>query len=317
MKWLEVLLTKIAKRLDSRALGTIAIVVSQMRGSVSRPRYVSRKMVDMLQPKDPLALSDGAGVPIDVVTITARDTFDFAETSLRAALASSGNPVRNVFAIVPDDAVEEATQLIPSATILTDSEVLPPAIFDALSHFSDVGRDKWVLCQVLGMYFARNSDVAGVLIVDADTYLLAKRTWLDSMGNQILSFSYEYHKPYEDHCERLYGPRKRHFGLSYVTHYMLMQPSILKEIFPDDDSFIRWIREGHPDQKSAVADYHTYGRWLVDNHPQRVRLARWDNNRFIWSFTKARTPDRALSSVRRGNRGFLSASSHRYLGTLL
>lgn len=313
MEWLEVLLTKIAKRLDSRALGTIAIVASQMRGSASQPKYVFRKMVDMLQPKDPLVLSDGAGVPIDVVTITARDTFDFAETSLMAALASSANPVRNIFAIVPDDAVDEATRLIPSATIVTDSEVLPPAIFDALSHFSDVGRDKWVLCQVLGMYFARNSDAAGVLIVDADTYLLEKRTWLDFAGNQILSFSYEYHKPYEDHCERLYGPRKRHFGLSYVTHYMLMQPSVLEEIFFDDDSFVRWIREGDPEQKSAVADYHTYGRWLVDNHPQRVKMARWDNNRFLWPSQKRLNVNDALNNVRTGNSGFLSASSHRYL----
>lgn len=313
MKWLEALLTKIAKRLDSRVLGTIAIGVSQMRGSASRPRYMFRKMVDLLQPKNPLALSDGAGVPIDVVTITAPDTFDFAETSLKAAMASSGNPVRKVFAIVPDDAVEEATRVIPSATILTDSEVLPPAILNALTHFSDVGRDKWVLCQVLGMYFARNSDAAGVLIVDADTYLLQERTWLDSAGNQILSFSYEYHKPYEEHCERLYGPRKRHFGLSYVTHYMLMQPSILQEIFPDDDSFIRWVREGNPDQKSAVADYHTYGRWLVDNHPQRAKLARWDNNRFVWPFQPGVTTNEALHIVSESNRGFLSASSHRYL----
>jgi hypothetical protein len=270
-------------------------------------------MVDLLQPKDPLALSDGAKVPIDVVTITARDTFDFAETSLKAALASSGNPVRNVFAIVPDDAVEEATQLIPSATIVTDSEVLPPPIFDALSHFSDVGRDKWVLCQVLGMYFAHKSDAAGVLIVDADTYLLEKRTWLDSAGNQILSFSYEYHKPYEDHCERLYGPRKRHFGLSYVTHYMLMQPSILHELFPDNDSFIRWIREGRPDQKSAVADYHTYGRWLVDNHPQRAKMARWDNHRVVWPFPTGETPLGALEQLRTLSHSHLSASSHRYL----
>ena len=162
MKSLEALLTKIAKSLDSRSLGRIAIIVSQMRGSASRPRYVFRKMVDMLQPKDPLARSDGAGVPIDVVTITAPDTFDFAETSLRAAVASSGNPVRNVFAIVPDDAVEEAARLIPSATILTDSAILPPTILNALGHFSDIGRDKWILCQVLGMYFARNSELPWV-----------------------------------------------------------------------------------------------------------------------------------------------------------
>ena len=312
---LDRLLVRLLKRINSRALGALAIACSQLRGAESRPGYKVRRIVDILQPVDPLAPSDGHNVAIDIVTITARDTFDFAETSLRAAISSSANPVRNVHAIVPDDSVDEARQRIPSAQIIADSEVIPPAVSDALGHFSAVGRDKWVLCQVLGMYFARRSDAAGVLVVDADTYLLMKRTWLDSGGNQVLSFSHEYHEPYEEHCERLYGPRKRHFGLSYVTHYMLMQPSILWKIFPDDQAFITWILEGDPTINSAIADYHTYGRWMVDNHLGQVNIGRWDNNRFVWPASRGIQSGRILETLKSMNSGYLSASSHRYLET--
>jgi len=310
---LDRILVRMLRSINSRTLGALAISCTQLRGSASRPGYKTRRIVDLLQPADPLGSVTGLSVPIDIVTITARDTFDFAETSLLGAISSSANPVRNVYAIVPDDSVDEAKRRIPSARIIADSEVLPPKIFQALGHFSAIGRENWVLCQILGMYFARMSDAAGVLVVDADTYFLRKRTWLDSGGNQVLSLSYEYHEPYEDHCERLYGPRKRHFGLSYVTHYMLMQPAIVQEIFPNDESFITWINAGNPNIKSAVADYHTYGRWLVDNHLNRARFQRWDNNRFVWPFSHRDEPEKILETLRNINIEYMSASSHRYL----
>lgn len=301
------------RKLDSRVVGDAAIRLSQFGVGKSEPTYLVRRLIDLAQPENPLKSSGSALPPIDIVTISAPDTFDFAEASILAAVQTSQNPVRNAYVIVPDSCIEQARKKIPSAIVLPERTVIPEVIFKALKHFSAVGRDKWVLCQVLGMYFARNSDIAGTLVVDADTYLLGERTWVDNSGRQVLSFSHEYHRPYEDHCRSVFGARKEHHGLSYVTHYMLMQPDVLTEIFPDDSWFERWITSGNPELQSAVADYHTYGRWLVEHHPRRVAMARWDNNRFVWPFPAGTNPQKSLERIRELNASFLSASSHRYL----
>lgn len=301
------------RHVDSLLLGKILIAASQVMRSATENSYAYRRFIDFCQPRNPLHSERGSLPFIDVVTVTAPDTYDFAETSITAAIDTSSNPVRSAFAIVPDAFIAKAREKIPSARVIAESEVLPAEIFAALEHFSAVGRKNWVLCQVLGLYFARNSTAAGVLVVDADTYLLEERTWLDSNGHQLLSFSHEYHHPYEDHCSRLYGSRRRHRGLSYISHYMLMQPSIVREIFPDDASVVEWIRKGDASLQSAVADYHTYGRWLVENYPKKARIARWDNNRFVWPFSPEETPADTIEKIRIINEGFLSASSHRYL----
>lgn len=313
LRRIEFFLLNILVRNRSSFVGLVILGFSQLRGRASRPSYRMRRAIDLAQPADPISRATEELPEIDIVTVTASDTFEFAETSLRAAIRSSRNPVRRVIAIVPDDSVPEAMAQIPSATILSEEELLPSKIFGDLRHFVPSGRQHWVLCQILGLYYSRQADVRGVLVVDADTFLIGRRTWLDSNKTQILSFSHEYHAPYEEHCERFLGPRLRHHGLSYVTHYMLFQPDILSQIFPDQSSFSKWILSGKVDSMSTVADYHTYGRWLVDNCPDRFKLAMWHNHRFLWGDHHGSTPTTKLESIRRKYRNFGSASCHRYL----
>lgn len=297
---------------DSKTLGKIFLWLSQIRGPHSLPGHSMRRMVDLSQPVNPLE-HEGDVPPIDIVTITAADTFEFAEVSLTLAKQNSQNPVRGLFALVPDHLVAEARERIPSAHVVSEKDVLPGEIFTALAHFDEVGRSHWVLCQVLGMYFSVQSDSKGVLVLDADTFILQPRTWLARDGRQTLSFSREYYEPYEEHCLNLYGPRKRHFGLTYITHFMLMQPEIVREIFPSDQSFVSWILAGNPKRSSAVADYHTYGRWLVDHHPELVALARWHNKGFRWEFGDMVDTGDLIIQMKKRHSSFLSVSSHRYL----
>lgn len=300
-------------RTDSSLLGELAVTLSQFRGKDSRPSLVARRLIDHSQPLNPLKKKSKNAPSIDILTVTSSDTFQFAEVSLRSALDSSQNAVSGVYAIVPDELIGEATKRIPSAEIVSERDVLPNTIFDALEHFRPIGRHHWVLCQVLGMYFARNSTQTASLIVDADTFLLRERLWVDVHGRQSLSIANDYHPPYEEHCERLFGVRLRHFGLSYISHYQLMQREILREIFPDDQSFVEWIRAGNPAEPSAVGDYHTYGRWLVDHHPDKVALTRWRNKPFVWDLPSAVESTEALRLLKERFPGFHSVSSHRWM----
>lgn len=300
-------------RVDSPSLGRFAIALSQILGKNSRPTPYQRRLLDLSQPTNPLQADSGSAPAIEIVTVTAADTFQFAEISLQAALSSSQNPVAGVYAIVPHNLRVEATRRIPSAEIISEREVLPNKILRALDRYQLSGRRHWVLCQVLGMYFARSSSSPGTLIVDADTFILGERLWLDHAGRQSLSLSLEYHQPYEDHCKRLYGPRRRFHGLSFITHYMLMQSSILKRIFTDDHAVEEWILAGDTAELSAVGDYHTYGRWLVDNMPGKVAITRWRNKPLVWDLPKGTRPGEAIETLRARFPGFHSVSSHRWM----
>lgn len=191
--------------------------------------------------------------------------------------------------------------------------MLPHDIFDALEHFRAAGRRHWVLCQVLGMYFARQSNQAGTLVVDADTFLVGERVWVDKFGRQSLSIATDYHQPYEDHCVSLYGERRNHHGLTYISHYMLMQPVLLKEIYPSDDSFVAWILAGNSDEPSAVGDYHTYGWWLVDHLPEKVAITRWRNSLLSWDLPPKVDTGEAIRILQERFPGFHSVSSNRWM----
>lgn len=298
---------------ESRFLGQVMVFLAGIFVVQNRLPQWFRRIVDLAQPQDPLGRLSTGLPEIDIVTFTAEDTLQFAETAIVSARKSSRNPVRAIYAVVPARIVEEAKRKIPSATVVTDDEVMPARIRMAALKYVGVGRENWVIRQIIGLYFVKNSDARGVLMVDSDTYLLGERTWLVDSKKQLLSFSTEYHLPYESHCLALYGQRKRHRGLSYITHFMFMQPWVVREIFPDDEALVRWAESGDAAEKSAVADYHTYGRWLVENHPRSVVMERWHNKGFVWDFSGDSSAEQVIEELRRRFKKCGSVSSHRYI----
>jgi hypothetical protein len=94
---------------------------------------------------------------------------------------------------------------------------------------------------------------------------------------------------------------------------MLMQPDIVNQIFPGDSAFVDWITAGDKRLKSAVADYHTYGRFLVENFPRRVQMGKWNNKAFVWDSSMSLAPGQIVEKISKEFWRFSSASSHRYL----
>lgn len=308
---LKRLLPLIAKS-DSRLFGLLGRVLASLGFFVERGGWNYRRLVDVLQPKDPL--KKAPNLPsIDIITVTGPDTFHFAETALAAALLASRNPVGRMFAIVPDRFANEAREQIPSAEIVKDSTILSTELVEAINESSPQGREHWIRCQVLGLSFARTSESSGILLVDADTYLLQERTFLSAEGIQVLSFSYEFHHPYEKHAKSFLGFGGKFRAMSFISHYMLFQPEIMREIFPQGADLCRWVRSADKNQTSPIADYHTYGRWISSRHPEKVRWARWANRNFVWNFDAAMSSKQRIMSLREEFLDCASVSSHRYL----
>ena len=273
-----------------------------------------RRVVDHLQSIDPLSGSGEGNLPAInlLVPSTAKD-FWKVNFVLQGARQASRNPIDEVTIVVPQRDLEEAHSYSWEAGVVAEENFLDPSVLSATDRYSEIGRRGWVIQQAIKLYGSLRSTAAGVLVIDSDTILLGRRTWLTKRGTKILSFSHEYHAPYETHAAKVWGARKRHYDLSYVTHHMLMQPELVRQMFPRIESLVNWLDLGELSEHSAVCEYHSYGRWVADNVPHRYRIARWKNESVLIGEGEYSSPEILLSALRELHPSLLSVSSHSYL----
>lgn len=276
-----------------------------------------RQFVDALQPTPsrPAKLILGDRRPdvlpqIEILIAAAEKDFDIINVTIEAAILSSLNPVSLVKVVVPSVNVAAAKQRLSQvAEVHSEDDFLPEDLLNAASQFQPIGRAGWVTQQLIGLYGAWSCQSSGVLVLDSDTLLAGKRVWLTNSGIQPLSFSYEYHQPYESHASRVWGRRRRHHFLSYISHYMMMQSDILRNMFPRLKDIVRWVELADPGEPSGLADYHSYGRWISDNCRNRIRFERWSNISLDYGRLDGSTEERVMWLQREFPEA-LSFSSH-------
>lgn len=236
----------------------------------------TRKLLDRLLPVNPL---DAASPLPNIELLIVAHPKDFGQLSLtiQSAISASNNKVEKIYLVVPDGSETALPRLAFDVVTEAESNLLSKSLSDAAKRNSPSNRSGWMIQQVIKLNFVRKSEAKGILVVDADTALIKRRTFLDAAGAQLLHISSDYRFEYERHSRAMWGRRKRLKGTSFVTHYQLMQPSILREMFPEETSLINWLRSADPTNKSPVSEYHSYGRFLCDNHWDQVSLATWSN----------------------------------------
>lgn len=237
-----------------------------------------RRLGDYVALSHPIEISKPLP-PISLHVVASKKDFPLLPLAVNQARIMSLNPVANVLIIVPERQRGFLPKLPPGVTVVGEEQVLSSEVFETINAHHPPGRRGWIVQQALKLWSVWNSSAEGVLVVDADTILTKKRAFLSSDKKQLLSYSHEYHGPYEEHCSRVWGLRRFDKGLSYVCHHQLMQPEILHEMFPTEDELKNWILAARIEQRSPLADYHSYGRWLVDHHPDRVARGRWGNTK--------------------------------------
>ena len=127
------------------------------------------------------------------------------------------------------------------------------------------------------------SNTPGVLVINADTLLIRPQVWLSGDKTQILMTSFEYHKPYYQFLNR-YGLTERKFGVSHITHHMLMQPNFLREIFNsfiggDLENFIdEIIFHSSSGEKSPICvEFELYALGMRIMHPSKIQIRKFSN----------------------------------------
>lgn len=301
---------------DSAALGRTTYAVGHAISSVTSTRvpWLWRTVVEMTQPEDPLA-GESSLPEIDIVIPCHSKDFHALAVVIEG-VQSSRNPIRDIQLIAPSGSLEELAVSFPHARIRSDDEVLGEELTRVIHDLVPPGRRGWALQQAIKLLAALENDVPGSLIMDADTVLLRSRAWLSEGGEQALSLSHSFYKPYVVHAERMWGSAVRTTGFSYVTHYQLMQRAVLEGMFPRGrDDLMQWLRLADWRRESAASEYHSYGAWLNANQPERVRLAKWANRSWPSSFLRQVSPEPAvaLAELKARFPDIQSVSFHSYL----
>lgn len=256
--------------------------------------------------------------PIDLLILVAHKDEEFINTVIDHAIKSSINKFSNIYLVVPRDNLDRVKAKVhQDVNILSDEDLISEEFRKVIYQVAPENRRGWLNQQVIKMVFVRNSASSGVLVLDADTVLLGKSLWLDDRGRQVISLDFDQYLPYENHFRKfldlIFRERVIHSYMSFVTHYQLMQPVVLREIFPSIDDLRIWIEIAKFEkEQSPASEYHTYGRYITQYHPESCILVRWGNA----NASNQKILDRQPILGQINFKGYESVSIHSYLQKL-
>ena len=274
-----------------------------------------------LLPFKPLQYRNEESPPLEILFVSTRKDFEVLIPAIRYALeATSHHTILSVNVIVPEIDYLECKELIRREpreikVIIEDKFIDDRNKTRIRNRFRE--RSGWVIQQIIKDRFICKSEAQGVLVVDSDTILLEPRNWLTNEGVQILTPTWEFHPAYYKFLYNLKVSKLRP-KYTFVSHHMLMQPKIMREIFQslgwtNLDDFIESLTEVQLDgEKSPFSiDYELYAQYLMKNYPEKVILEKWSN----FSYARSLQTDTNLNEDidRKFRDRYASVSLHSYL----
>jgi hypothetical protein len=288
-------LRRVLRRTNSRVLGLAARSVDLV-ASRFRKKYLPlnmRALISFLQPIDPLRYQ--RGLPeIELVIPFVEKDLKALPVVVAAARRNIRNPLAGVTLITPrnqegtgprftqkDSAKTLETLLAgaPDIRVVYDQDILGDAILARLNERFGAGDRNagWVMQQLIKLSAARQSTAIGALILDADTVLLSPKTWITKDRRQLLQIAIEYHADFMRHVQMFFGVPKK-YRLSFITHHQLMQPDVVRQMFPlGPQSLIEWWESSIDPIGRDLGDYEAYGSFLAHHFPERVAYGSFAN----------------------------------------
>lgn len=256
---------------------------------------------------------------LEILVPAAAKDLEISKLTVISALQTSLNPISKITLVVPQKDLdlfqEYFKELELDSLIILDEEELVGS--DLLLRIRNQygNRAGWVLAEFIKYIFISKSEKLGVLVVDADTILTSNRVWLTQDLKQNVFPVFEYHQHYFDFLHFL-GVPMTDTEQSYMSHYMLFQPSIYREMIQEFKSnepletlnLLINFPSNNPHSPVCFC-YEAYGHFAKHKYPEQIIDAKWANvqvprNEFL------RSKDRY---VHVGKKHFSSISTHSYL----
>lgn len=264
-----------------------------------------RQLLTVIPPSDPLKYYEPTPPEISVVIPVTEKDFETLHLCIEGITQNCTNPIHEITLVCPEKHVDQLATRFPQTSVLNEDVFFSQSILGILSSFPK-NRIGWIKQQIIKFLFTLNAD-KDVLVMDSDTVLLQPKTWVASDGTQALSLSHEFHTPYVHHFSQFSGLRPPPW--SFVTHHQLMQPKIVSEFLGSNGErlleFLSCADKNHP---SSLSEYHAYGTWLYNKHPNLIRFSGSLNR------TIAQTSARYLSleKLKETFPDYSSVSFHKY-----
>ncbi len=191
-------------------------------------------------------------------------------------LQRNGNP-KTVTVVVPARQLKAFAHVVGSnAVLVNEEEVLPNwdldrvrSILPAFPH-----RAGWYLQQFLKLQFGHFANTPEYVIWDADTVLLRPLSLADDK-NFVVNRSREYHQPYFETFQRLFG-YPAPLRCSVISQYMRVETGIITEMQAEIEKrhgkhwveAILSVLAGK--SESEFSEYETYANYLANRDPKKL-----------------------------------------------
>jgi hypothetical protein len=259
---------------------------------------------------------------IELLIVVAEKDFKNLPLVVASALDSSLNQIERLVFVLPDKSLKSFNNLFEyhiwgvNFEVLLDSNLIDSNLLEDIRNL--VGRRAgWFIQQLLKVECVKRSNSKGVLVLDADTLLIEKRAWLDKHGRQILMPTWEYHQPYYEFLSKVFGISEK-FVDSFVSHHMLMQPTLLQKILQKSELgnlaslWQKILAESDLRGSSPVCiEYELYSQGVILEAKDSVTFVKWGNINYVpdSSFFAAG----GLVKIQNHYKSFGSISLHTYL----
>lgn len=256
--------------------------------------------------------------PIEILVVSAAKDFWLLEPALSAALRATQNPVAQINLVIPANSrnlLPRLESILTPINILAEENLIPPSLLARLRQtFAE--RSGWILQQYLTLKFVELSKSPGVLTLDADTLLIEPETWLDNNGAQLLHVSSEYIPAYYRFLAEL-GIGSLKPDTTHVTHHMMMQPEILREILSkhglhNSEDVLERAIEFHETygQVEFCLEFELYAQGMKEFHPNLIEFRKFANKTIRIKNPSSSSEVNFLLRKLRGT--FRSVSAHSY-----
>ena len=226
--------------------------------------------------------------PIRLLWVAHPKDFPVLTHSLESALAHSRNPVATITVVSPEptQAEESLRRIIPSgiaADFRHDNDFVPAEVRSQLNRALP-SHGSWATQQLIKVLATMERPSSATLVIDADTVLLQNKTWLSSGGIQLLYFRGFHNDRYTNFLQH-WGFSEIDTMRSFVTHHMLFQPDILRQVLTstfgslDLEHIVETVISsvealGYPE---FCLEYEPYGQFISGQHRDLVTFDKYSN----------------------------------------
>lgn len=261
--------------------------------------------------------TQGDAIPaLEVFAPIISKDFETLEIFISSIMNKIVNPVELIRFVTKEEDSNELNMLITdlkqklinNAEIKVENEedFLPQPILDSLNEFPKSARG-WLTQQFIKLWAPISSDYENVLIVDSDTILLMKESWVNSSGKFGIFPNYHSHeindKIYEFFPKVL---NKSSPKSCYVSHHMVFKKSIMKcllsrlgHIYGHDYTFTNdekvrglYALVSIIEKKNipSFSEWQLYADFAVTHFPKQTK-------RLIWSNVELKVYERNLIQI--------------------